>query len=113
PGRFDFAVELQKETSWKVSTISGAYYGLVNLGTIASKMVGGSPVPSFLRGIQFSDFGVTVDREGGKSNYTLYGSAEASFQILDHDFSAALTVVVKNTATGHEGDLAGNFVIGD
>jgi len=113
PGEFDFVIELEKQASWQVTAISGAYYGSVNLGTIAGKLIGESSVPSVLKRIQFLDFGVTVNREGDGFNYTLYGSAETSFPILDRSFSSALTLVVKKTPSGHEGNLGGGFVIGD
>jgi hypothetical protein len=114
PGRFDFAVELQKDTSWKVKTISGSYHRAVNLGTVVGKLIGNeSSVPSVLRRIQFSDFGVAVNREADGFHYSFYGSAEAAFPILDQDFSSALTIAVKQTANGHHVDFGGNVVIGE
>ncbi|HET8783913.1 MAG TPA: DUF6603 domain-containing protein, partial [Pyrinomonadaceae bacterium] len=112
PGEFDFVVEIEKETSWKVQTISGSYHGAVNLGTLVSKLIGSS-VPSALERIQFSDFGVAVNREADRYNYSFYGSAAASFAILDRDFTSALTVAVKKTASGHDVNLAGNLVVGE
>lgn len=114
PGEFDFVVEIEKETSWKVQTISGSYHGAVNLGTLVGNLIGSeSSVPSVLRRIQFSDFGVVVNREADGFTYSFYGSAAASFAILDRDFISALTVAVKKTASGHDVDLIGNLVVGE
>ena len=112
PGEFDFVVEIEKETSWKVQTISGSYHGAVNLGSLVGKLIGSS-VPSALERIQFSDFGVAVNREADRFTYSFYGSAAASFAILDRDFTSAVTIAVKQTANGHDVDLAGNLVVGE
>src|SRR5215213_9891106 len=114
PGKLNFVVEIEKQTSWQVNTIRGAYYGSVNLGTIVGKVIGDeSLVPSQLRGIQFSDFGINANKEAGGFNYSFYGSAEASFPIFDTQLTSALSLVVNKTPTGYKTDLAGGLVIGD
>ena len=113
-GTFNFVVGLEKQTSWTVETISGAYYGSVNLGTIVGKLIGNeSSVPSALKSIEFSNFGVTVNKEAGKFNYSFYGSAEASFPILDRELTSALSLVVTKTPSSYKIDLAGGLVIGE
>ena len=114
PGKLDFVVELEKQTSWQINTITGAYYGAVNLGTLVGKLIGNeSLVPSQLKGIQFSDFGITVKREAGVFNYSFYGSSEASFPILDHKLTSALTLVVNKTPGGYAINLVGGLAIGE
>jgi hypothetical protein len=114
-GRFDFVVELERQTSWTVKTISGAYYGSVNLGTLVGKLIDNeSVVPSALKGIQFSDFGVRAIREAESFNYSFYGSAEASFPILDDlELTSVLNLVVDKTPSGYKIDLVGGLVIGE
>ena len=49
-GEFDFTVGLEKQTSWEVSTVSGAYYGSVNLGDLVGGLLGNqNSVPPVLR----------------------------------------------------------------
>src|SRR5690349_8252674 len=84
PDHFIFNIELEKPaSSWKVKTISGAYYGSVSLSKIVTELLPrGVTVPDVLEGIKFSDFGVKVRKEGTGYNYSFYGSVEAILPIL-------------------------------
>jgi len=116
-GKFDFTVALQKQTSWEVSTVSGAYYGTVNLGDIVSGLLGSpNSVPEILRAIQFSDFGVNATRSaiGSPFTYTFYGNVEVAFPLLDKELTAQLSLVVtKPPSTGYVILLNGSLVIGE
>lgn len=115
-GKFDFAVGLQKQTSWEVSTVSGAYYGTVNLGDIVGGLLGNpNSVPDVLRAIQFSDFGVDATRSapGSPFTYSFYGNVEAAFPLLDKELTAQLSLAVTKTPTSYTIVLNGSLVIGE
>ncbi|MGB3510700.1 MAG: DUF6603 domain-containing protein [Microcoleaceae cyanobacterium] len=115
-GEFDFIIGLEKQTSWKVSTVSGAYYGAVSLGKIVGGLLGNqNSVPASLRAIKFSDFGVSATRSatGSPFNYSFYGSVEVAFPILDYALAAQLYIAVTKTPTSHNIHLNGVLVIGD
>lgn len=115
-GEFAFTVDLQKQTSWEVSTVSGAYYGSVTLGKIVGELLGSqSSVPSVLNDIKFSDFGVnaTRDASGSPFSYSLYGSVEAAFPILDRQLTSHLSLTVAESEAGHTINLNGGIIIGD
>jgi hypothetical protein len=114
-GEFDFTVDLEKHTSSEVSAVSGAYYGLVSLGDIVGGLSSSqNSVPSALRDIQFSDFGVSAPRSSPDSGvaYILHGSAEAAFPIFDRDLTAHLNLSVTRTSRSYDILLSGAFVIG-
>lgn len=115
-GDFEFSVELEKPPSQAavVKTISGAYHGTTSLGKIVRGIAGnGGWVPPALNNIEFSDFGITVNREGQDSTYSFYGAAEAAFPILDTSFSSTLRLAVTKTTAATEIELTGDFVIGE
>lgn len=115
-GDFDFAVGLEKQTSWQVSTISGSYPGAVNLGDIVAGLLGSqSSVPATLRGISFANFGVNATRSapGQPFDYTCFGSAEVALPLLDTELTAQLNLVFNKTANGYSIQLSGALVIGE
>ncbi|HEY0037892.1 MAG TPA: DUF6603 domain-containing protein [Longimicrobium sp.] len=114
-GEFDFEVGLSKNGSWTVDTVSGSYHGAVNLGDIVAGLLGSQDsVPAALRGIAFSNFGVTATRSGGGPfSYTCYGSATAAFPLLDTQLTASLDLVFTKTATSYAVALSGSLVIGE
>ncbi|MBO1348079.1 MAG: hypothetical protein EBE86_012100 [Hormoscilla sp. GUM202] len=115
-GEFDFIIGLERQTSWEVSTVSGAYYGAVNLGDIVGGLLGNQDsVPTSLRAIKFSDFGVSATRSatGSPFNYSFYGSVEAAFPILDHALAAQLYLAVTKTLTSYNIHLSGSLAISD
>ena len=100
-GEFDFTVALEKKTSWEVSTLSGAYYGSVSLGNIVAGFLNSQDsVPSVLRAIQFSDFGLNAIKNGATYNYTLYGSVEAAFPLLGRQLTAQLNLIITQAEKG-------------
>lgn len=114
-GEFDFTVGLAKQKSWEIGTVSGSYRGAVNLGDLVAGLLGSAnSVPAVLRGISFSDFGVSATRSGPGQpfDYTCHGNAEVSLPILDTALTASLTVVFSKTATGYSVRLAGAAAIG-
>jgi hypothetical protein len=115
-GRFDFAIELQKTTSWQVSTISGAYFGGVNLGKLVGGLSGNpNTVPEVLKHIEFSNFGVTATRSSPASpfTYTIFGSVRAAFPVFSRTLSAELSFVATKTPSGFNLQLAGSLAIGE
>ena len=114
-GEFDFTVALEKKTSWEVSTVSGAYYGSVNLGDIVGGFLPNQDsVPSVLRDIVFSDFGLSATKSGPAYNYTLYGSVEAAFPVLERELTAQLNLVITQADKGSTSTLLnGQLVIGE
>ena len=67
-GEFDFTVGLEKQTSWEVSGVSGSYYSAVSLGDIVGGLLGNQDsVPTALRAIEFSEFGVSATRNAPAS----------------------------------------------
>ncbi|MGD0735323.1 MAG: DUF6603 domain-containing protein [Terracidiphilus sp.] len=115
-GEFDFVVELEQDNeTWEVSTVSGAYFGAVNLGDLVAGLLGNAnSVPQALRDISFSNFGVsaTRDSQGAPFTYTAYGSASASFPLLNSQLSAGLNVVFTKTDTSYDVQLSGALAIG-
>jgi hypothetical protein len=114
-GDFDFAVSLDKQTSWQVGTASGSYPGAVNLGDLVAGLLGSQdPVPPVLRGACFADFGIVATRPAAEApfDYTCYGSAQVALPLLDNEFTAHLTVVFTRTSTGYAVRLAGALAIG-
>lgn len=113
-GEFDFTVKLEKQTSWQVQTISGAYFGWVKLEDIVKGILGkNTEVPAVLSGIKFSDFGVIANREGTGFGYSFYGTVEASFPILEKQLSSVLNVAVTKSSSGSKVELGGGLMIGD
>jgi hypothetical protein len=111
---FDFIVELEKETSWQVQRVSGAYYGSVTLEKIVKGILGNNvAVPPSLGNIAFSDFGVNAHREGGDFGYTFFGSVEIGFPILDTHLTSALDLVVTKNRKGDKVVLGGGLMIGE
>jgi hypothetical protein len=114
---FAFTVELEKLTSWKIKTISGAYFGAVSLKEIVAGLPGGSAnwVPEALSGIKFSNFGVNANREASASTFTysFYGSVDAGFPIFDRQLTSALNLAVTKTGKTHQIHLGGGLAIGD
>ncbi len=114
PGKHHFVVEIEKQTSWQINKVNGAYYGSVSLGTIVGKLIQNeSLVPPALQDIKFSNFGINATRQDGTFTYSFYGSADVSFPIFDHKLTSALTLAVHKTPSGHKIDLAGGLVIGE
>ena len=116
-GEFDFTVALDKDNQgWEVSTVSGSYFGSVNLGDLVAGLLGNADsVPQKLRDISFSNFGVSATRasQGAPFTYTAYGSASASFPIGNSELSAGLNLVFTKTDTSYAVHLAGALAIGD
>ena len=116
-GEFDFTVALNKSSQgWEVGTVSGSYFGAVNLGDLVKGLLGNADsVPQTLSDISFSNFGVSATRAapGAPFTYTAYGSAAASFPLLDSQLSAGLNLVVTKTDTSYAIQLAGALAIGD
>ena len=111
---FDFIVELEKEASWQVQQVSGAYYGSVTLEKIVKGILGNSvSVPQALGNIAFSDFGVNAHREASDFGYTLFGRVEVGFPILSTQLTSALELVVKKNSKGQQVLLGGGLMIGD
>jgi len=111
---FDFIVELEKETSWQVQRVSGAYYGSVRLEKIVKGVLGQQvQVPRALGDIAFSDFGVIANREASQFGYTFFGSVEAGFPILDTQLTSALNLVVTKNSKGDKVVLGGGLMIGE
>jgi len=107
---FLFTVDLEKRNAWEVKTITGAYNRSVSLGKIVGSSARG--IPAFLKNIEFSDFGVVVNREAGDSNYNFYGSVECGFPILDADLSSAMTIAVTKAGANTQSHIGGSIVIG-
>jgi hypothetical protein len=115
-GEFDFTVALDNAgQGWEVSTVSGAYFGAVNLGDLVAGLLGNADsVPQTLRDISFSNFGVSATRasQGAPFTYTAYGSASAAFPLGNSQLSAGLNVVFTKTSTSYAVHLAGAVAIG-
>jgi len=112
---FDFIVGIEKLTTWEVSTVSGAYYGKVNLGDIVGGLLGNSNnVPKALSTIEFSNFGVSATRSAPDSpfTYSFYGSVETAFPLLGSELTAQLNLSVTKTPTSYTILLGGSLVIG-
>lgn len=115
PGVFEFTVELKRQNGWQIETIAGAYYGAVNLGDIVGGLLGNqNSVPSALRAISFSNFGVDVVRpSGAPATYRFFGEVETAFPILGQQLAAQLTLAVEKTAAEYRIALSGALVIGE
>lgn len=117
PGEFDFTVALEKDSQgWEVDTVSGSYHGAVNLGDLVAGLLNSAEsVPQALRNISFSNFGVTASRasQGAPFTYTAYGSAAATFPILNSQLSAGLNLNFSKTDTSYAIQLSGALAIGD
>jgi len=117
-GEFDFSVELDKTSEWEIDTISGVYFGNVNLGELVEGLVGSkASVPSELQDVVFSDFGVTVINAGSaavpKYTYTLFGSLEFAFPMLGTELTSQVTLTVSKSGSDYAIDLNGSIVIGE
>lgn len=117
-GEFDFSVELDKTSKWEIDTISGVYFGNVNLGELVEGLVGSkASVPSELQDVVFSDFGVTVVNSGTaaapKYTYTLFGSLEFAFPMLGTQLTSQVTLTVSKSGSDYAIDLNGSIVIGE
>jgi hypothetical protein len=115
-GEFDFAVEIDKQTTWEVESVSGGYAGAVNLGDIVGGLLGSADsVPSILRDFSFSNFGVSATRSapGSPFDYTCYGSADVALPLLGTELTAHLDLSFSKTATGYAIDLAGVVTLGE
>ena len=109
-----FDVELEKQDSWKVKTISGAYYGTVSLSKIVSAVLAGRvTVPSELEHITFSNFGIDVYKDTDEYNYNYYGSVETILPILNRELTASVNVAVTRSGTTSNLGLNGGLVIGE
>ncbi|ABW13783.1 hypothetical protein Franean1_4404 [Parafrankia sp. EAN1pec] len=116
PGEFDITVELAKQTTWEVSTVSGAYRGAVNLGDLVAALLGShDSVPSVLRDISFVDFGIDATRPaaGQPFDYLCHGTALVALPFLDTELTAQLTVVFSRSGSGHAVHLAGALAVGE
>ena len=114
-GEFDFAIGLEKQTSWEVSAVSGSYHGSVTLGDLVGGLLSSQEsVPEVLRAISFADFGVSATRSGPGQpfDYTCYGNALVALPLLGTELTAQLTVVFSKTAAGYAVHLAGALAIG-
>ena len=112
--KFAFTVNLERQSSWQVSSVSGAYYGSVSLAKIVNGLDSRAWVPSDLSDITFSDFGVIATRQKQDSpfNYSFSGSVEVAFPIMGCQLSSSLNLKVTKTPTGHEFHLGGALTIG-
>jgi hypothetical protein len=114
-GEFDFAIGLEKQTSWEVSAVSGSYHRSVNLGDLVEGLLNSQEsVPAVLRAISFADFGVSAARPapGQPFDYTCYGNAQVALPLLGTELTAQLTVVFSKTTAGYSVHLAGALAIG-
>jgi|tagenome__1003787_1003787.scaffolds.fasta_scaffold20988216_3 hypothetical protein len=114
-GEFDFAIGLEKQTSWEVSAVSGSYHGSVSLGDLVAGLLSSQEsVPAVLRAISFADFGVSATRPapGQPFDYTCYGNALVALPLLGTELTAQLTVVFSKTGAGYSVHLAGALAIG-
>lgn len=112
---FDFTVDLEKQTCWEVSTVSGSYFGAVKLGDIVAGLLGSyASVPEVLRDISFGNFGVSATRQTPNDpfSYTCYGSVDAAVPILGSELTARLNLVFSKTPTSCSIQLAGALAIG-
>ncbi|MFD9720373.1 DUF6603 domain-containing protein [Streptomyces sp. NPDC059076] len=116
PDPFEFTVELEKQaSSWEVVSVSGSHPGTVSLGTLVDGLLDSSSVPDLLRGISFAGFGITAIRPatGQPFSYTVSGTVDTAFQVLDTTLTAHLAVAAEKTPTGHAVRLAGTLAIGE
>jgi hypothetical protein len=114
-GTFGFSVELAKQATWEVSTVSGSYFGAVGLGDLVGGLLGDQDsVPAVLRAIQLSDFAVNATRAstGEPFDYSFAGSAMVAFPLLDTTLTAHLGLAVSRTTTGYSVQLSGSLVVG-
>ena len=115
-GEFDFTVLLEKQATWQITEVSGAYLGAVNLGDIVQGLLGSSAsAPKILHDISFSNFGVTAIRAAPDDpfTYTCYGSADAAFPLLGQQFTAHLNLVFTKSADSYDVLLSGALAIGE
>ena len=111
---FDFNIELEQDTSWKLKTISGAYYGSVSLSKIVNAVLPrGITAPDELEHVEFSDFGVILQKEGTAYTYSFHGSVETVFPIMGQSFTSSLNITVTKTGNTHTHLLTGGLVIGE
>ncbi len=117
PGRFSFGVEIDKlDGPANVSSISGAYFGSVSVGTIVAGLLGSADaVPAVLQGLSFSNFGVSATRATASDpySYSFSGSAVEVFPILDTELGARLYVNIVAAGSSHTIHLAGGLTIGE
>ncbi|MGW1978102.1 DUF6603 domain-containing protein [Streptomyces sp. NPDC001889] len=115
PDPFEFTVEIDKhQSSWEIASVSGAYPGTVNLGSLVTAL-GGTGLPQELHDIVLDDIGVTATRPaaGQPFSYTLHGSVEAALPLHGTQLTARLDLTADKTATGHRVELTGSLVIGE
>jgi len=115
-GDFNFILELERQDSWELNSVNGSYYGEVSLGDLTGKLLPHPEwVPSVLRNLVFSDFGVHVYRpvKGEPFSYRFSGSVETSLSILDTNVGAVLHVNAVKTDSGHDLGLNGGLAIGE
>ena len=114
PGTFDFRLELEKGggNKWEIGGISGRYYGNVPLSSLAAEIIGSdATVPEELKNINFSEFGVSIIRQGTGYSYSLFGRVEAIFPILDIQLISSLSIVATYQNPGYEMILLGAFAV--
>lgn len=111
-GEFDF--EISYDLTSKALTISANFQGTVSINQLVSGLSNGAiTIPASLAAIQFNDFGMSFTESGGTYNYTLYGSADATFGVLvaGKPLQASFQINVDSAAQSYQ--LLGGLTIGD
>jgi hypothetical protein len=115
-GDFAFEVELDRQTSWEIGSVSGIYEGAINLGELVSGLLGShDSVPEILRDFEFSNFGVTAARSGQGSpfTYVCFGAADVALPLMATELTAHLDVSFTATAGSYEVMLSGSIAVGE
>ncbi|MEW1551707.1 DUF6603 domain-containing protein [Streptomyces tsukubensis] len=116
PTPFQFTAEIEKDQpAWTVTSVTGAYPGTIELGTLVAGLTGDpNSLPQELRGLWFAEIRADATRPqtGQPFSYTLHCTAEVAFPIHDTAFTARLGLAAAKTPTGHSVELGGTLVIG-
>jgi hypothetical protein len=111
----DFVVEIIYDLTTKDLAVAANFQGTVSLNDLVTGLSKGAiTIPKNFAQVEFDNFGVTFTEVSGVYNYSLYGSAQGTFNItiLDSPSIEATLQVTADSATSTY-QLVGGLTIGD
>ena len=110
----EFIFEISYDTASEEIVIAANFQGTVSINALVAGLSNNTiQIPSNFVDIEFNDFGMTFTEAGSIYNYTLYGSAQATFNITVLGSPIVATFEISVDSAGSTYVLIGGLTIGD
>src|SRR5205814_2964943 len=110
----EFVFEISYDTASEEIVIAADFQGTVSINALVAGLSNNTiQIPSNFVDIEFNDFGMTFTEAGSIYNYTLYGSAQATFNITVLGSPIVATFEISVDSAGSTYVLIGGLTIGD